>query len=70
MTGTDTSAGRTWRYRFSVDDDHELEEQQLGGDEAAEAHGRELSKARQAAVTIKRHNHVDWEYVTEVDERS
>jgi len=31
--------------------------------------GERLSKARQIPVIIERRDHVDWEYVTEADER-
>ena len=46
-----------------------METCELSGDDAAETHARELSKARESPVVIERHDHVDWEYVTEADER-
>lgn len=70
MTDTEPSSGRTWLYRFSRADDVEIETRHFDGDESAESYARELSKAQDTPVTLKRHNHVDWEYVTEVDERS
>lgn len=69
MTDTEPSHGRTWRYRFSLPGDVEIEICELNGNDTAEQHARELSKARQAPVTIKYHDLVDWVYVTEVDER-
>jgi hypothetical protein len=67
---TDTeSAGRSWRYRFSQPGDIEIEIRDLNGDDAAETYARELSTAQQIPIIIKRHDHVDWEYLTEVDER-
>ncbi|MGH9106166.1 MAG: hypothetical protein ACRDZX_10080 [Acidimicrobiales bacterium] len=56
-------------YRFSQPGEVEIETCQLDGDEAAEDHARELSKARQCPVVIERRDHVDWEYLTEADER-
>ena len=32
-------------------------------------YARELSKSQVVPVIIERHDHVDWEYVTEADER-
>lgn len=56
-------------YRFSLPDDTEIETRDLDGSDSAEAHARELSKARGLPIVVKWHDHVDWEYVTEVDER-
>jgi hypothetical protein len=68
MTHTEPSSGNTSRYQFSLSDGVEIEVRDLEDDDAAAAYARELSKARQDAIVIKRHDHVDWEYVTEVDE--
>jgi hypothetical protein len=57
-------------YRFSQPGGTAAETRELDGDTAAEDYARELSKARQSPIVIERHNHVDWEYVTEADERS
>ncbi len=47
----------------------EIEISELNSNDAAEAHAREMSKARQTPVTIQYHDLVDWVYVTEVDQR-
>jgi len=70
VTDTEPSSGRTWRYRFSRPGDEEIEVGEFAGDEAAEAHARQLSKASETPVIIQRHGIVDLEYITEVDERS
>ncbi len=59
------------RYRFCrPPDEAEIETRELAGDEAAEAYARELSRAQGCPVVIQRlHGHVDWRYLTEVDER-
>ncbi len=69
MTDTEPPPARPWLYRFSRPGGIELETRELAGNDAAEAHARELSKAQATPVTIQCHDHVDWEYVTEVDER-
>jgi hypothetical protein len=69
MTHTDPSSGRTWLYRFSRPGGIEIETRELSGDETAETYARELSKSQVVPVIIERHDHVDWEYVTEADER-
>jgi hypothetical protein len=69
MADTPASTDRTWRYRFALPDGTEIETGEHPGDDAAEARARELSVAQVTAVTVERHNRVDWEYVTEVDER-
>ena len=56
-------------YRFSQPGGAEIETRELGDDEAAETYGRELSRPGESVIVIERHNHVDWEYVTEADER-
>jgi len=70
MTDTESSPGRTWLYRYSRPGGVEIETAEFHGDQAAEAHARELSKAQAVPVVVERHDHVDWEYLTEVDERS
>lgn len=70
MTDTEPSSARTWQYRFSRPGHIEVETRELGGDDPAETHARELSKAQDSPIVIERHDHVAWEYVTEVDERS
>lgn len=69
MTDTGPSSARTWLYRFVRPGNIELETRQMSGDEAARTYARELSKAQDSPVTVERHDRVDWEYVTEVDER-
>jgi hypothetical protein len=69
MSNTGPSGGNTWLYRFSQPGGIEIETRQLDGDESAEEIARELSKSQEVPVVIERHNHVDWEYVTEADER-
>jgi hypothetical protein len=69
MTNTEPSSGKTWQYRFSRPDGVEIETCELNRDDAAEAHARELSKAQESPIVVQRHDMVDWEYVTEVDER-
>lgn len=64
-----TSAGRTWRYRFSEPGGVEIETGEFAANDLAEAHARELSKARQVPVVVQYHDLVDWVYVTEADER-
>jgi hypothetical protein len=67
MTETGPQLGM---YRFSRPDGTEIETRKVDDDDAAEAVARELSQAQQVPVTIERYGHVDWEYVTEADERS
>jgi hypothetical protein len=69
MTDTGASSGRTWRFRFSLHGEEEIEVRELDSNEAAEDYARELSKARQEPITIQYHDLVDWVYVTEVDQR-
>jgi hypothetical protein len=69
MTETGPAAAKTWRYRFARPDGEEIEIGEFTSDEAAEIRARALSKAQDAPIVIGRHDHVDWEYVTEVDER-
>jgi hypothetical protein len=57
------------RYRFSRPDQTEIEIRELDNDEVAEMIARELSRAQEVPVVIERYGHVDWEYVTEADER-
>jgi hypothetical protein len=71
MPESGPSIDKDWRYRFSRPGNVEIEIQEFAGDEAAEAHARELSKSLDTAVIVHRlHGHVDWEYLTEADERS
>ena len=69
MTDTGPSSAKTWLYRFSRPGGTEIETRELDGDDTAETHARELSKAQGSPVVIERRDHVDWEYVTEADER-
>jgi hypothetical protein len=69
MTDTDPSSGKKWLYRFSRPGGTEIETRELNGDDSAETYARKLSEAQVTPVIIKRHDTVDWEYVTEVDER-
>lgn len=69
MTDADPSHAKTWRYHFTRPGGAEIEAGDFDGDEAAEARGREISKAEASAIVVERHDLVDWEYVTEVDER-
>jgi hypothetical protein len=66
ITGPD---GEVWLYRFSRPGGVEIETRELADDDAAAAIARELSRAQETPVVIERHDHVDWEYVTEADER-
>lgn len=61
----------TWTYRFVGDDGSVLEMAELADDRAAEDHGRDVSRQRNALVKVERRSrHVEsWEYVTEADER-
>jgi hypothetical protein len=59
----------TWLYRFSRPGGIEIETRALSSDDKAEEIARELSRAQETPVVIERHDHVDWEYVTEADER-
>jgi hypothetical protein len=68
-TESGPAATKTWRYRFSRPDGEEIEIGEFTSDEAAETYARALSKTAEVPVKIGRHDHVDWEYVTEVDER-
>ena len=47
----------------------EIETRELSNDEEAEIVAREISRAQEVPVVIERFGHVDWEYVTEADER-
>jgi hypothetical protein len=69
MTDTGPSTGNTSLYRFAEPGGAEIETRAFDSDDAAESYARELPKARETPIVIERHNHVDWEYVTEVDER-
>ncbi|HEX3539880.1 MAG TPA: hypothetical protein VHT75_05490 [Acidimicrobiales bacterium] len=68
---TDASSGRTWHYRFSQPDGTNIETHEFSGDDRAEAHARELSTSLGVPVKVFRlHGTVDWEYLTEADERT
>ena len=56
-------------YRFSEPGDIEIETRQLDDDDSAESYARQLPRAQETPIIIQRHDHVDWEYVTEVDAR-
>lgn len=68
MTGQEPPK-RTWHYRFVQPGGVEIETGEFGGNDLAEAHARELSKAHHSPIIVEYHNLVDWVYVTEADER-
>ncbi len=70
MTDTGPQSVKSARYRFSRPGGAEIETRELDSDDDAEMVARELSRDQQVPVTIERYGHVDWEYVTEADERS
>ncbi|HUB70275.1 MAG TPA: hypothetical protein VL984_07625 [Acidimicrobiales bacterium] len=70
MADTQQPSDETGLYRFSVSGGAEIETRRLDSDDAAEEYARQLPVAKEQPVLIERHDHVDWEYVTEVDERS
>lgn len=66
------SSGPKSTYRFFLPggaDIQEIERIELDSDDAAEEHARSLPQAKESPVVIERQGHVDWEYVTEIDER-
>jgi hypothetical protein len=69
MTDNGQPSGKSWHYRFSRPGDVEIETGDFGGDDAAESRARELSTTLVVPVVVERHGVVDWQYVTEVDER-
>jgi hypothetical protein len=69
MVASGPPSRRIRRYRLSNHDQGEIEIIEAQDDEAAEAHARSVSKARKMPVIIDRQTIVDWDYVTEVDER-
>ena len=69
MTDTGPNSGKPSIYRFSRPGGAEIERRELNDDESAEMIARELSRAQVVPVVIERFGHVDWEYVTESDER-
>jgi hypothetical protein len=69
MTDTGPHPAKSSRYRFSRPDGTELETRELDNDEVAEMIARDISRAQDVPVVIERYGHVDWEYVTEADER-
>ncbi|MDA8295583.1 MAG: hypothetical protein M0004_03160 [Actinomycetota bacterium] len=60
---------RRFRYRFARPGNEELATGEYESDDAAEAAARRLSSDQRTPVIVERHDLVDWEYVTEVDER-
>lgn len=70
MADPGSSSGHTPLYRFLQPDGTEVEQRELPDDDAADDYAVELSKARQTPITVQRRDYVDWEYVTEADERS
>lgn len=71
MADTEPFSGRTTQYRFSRPGGVEIETADFNGDNWAEAYARELSASENSPVIIHRlRGIVDWEYVTEVDERA
>jgi hypothetical protein len=52
-----------------LSDGTEVDTGEFGGNDLAEQHARELSKARNSAIVVQYHDLVDWVYVTEADER-
>jgi hypothetical protein len=71
VTDAGSSSGRTTQYRFSRPGGVEIETVDLNGDDWAETYARELSASQNSPVVIHRlRGIVDWEYVTEVDERA
>jgi hypothetical protein len=70
MTDSDSPLARSYRYRFSRPSGEEIETCELANDEAADSHARTLSRSASVPVVIHRLlGHVDWEYVTEADDR-
>ncbi len=69
MTDSRPSSAGAQRYRFTRPGGVEIETNELESDDAAEAYARDLSKGQGTPVIVERHDHVDWEYVTEVDTR-
>lgn len=67
MTG---SSPRMWSFRFVRPDGSEIEAGAFAGEGEAEDHARVLSKSGDTPVKVERQSLVDWDYVTEVDERS
>jgi hypothetical protein len=70
MTDTGPHSPKTSLYRFCRSDGTEIETRELDNDDVAEMVARDISKAQDVPVVIERYGHVDWEYVTEADERS
>jgi len=69
MSDSGPSHGYTWRYRFARPDGTEIDEQVHSSDDAAVSAARALPLASETPIVIHRHDLVDWQYVTEIDER-
>ena len=71
MADTELSTGpHAYSYRFSRPGGDELETGVFANDDEADTHARRLSREQDTPVVIHRlHGHVDWEYVTEADDR-
>ncbi|MCU1494827.1 MAG: hypothetical protein JWO62_2591 [Acidimicrobiaceae bacterium] len=69
MTDTRPSSDKTWLYRFSRPGGVEIGTHELNSDDAAALYARQLPQAGETPIVIERHDLVDWEYVTEIDER-
>lgn len=69
MTGMERPSAQTSLYRFLRPGAVEIETGEFPDEDAAVSHARELSGSHNVAVTVEHHDHVDWEYLAEVDER-
>lgn len=70
MTDSAAAPGHGYSYRFSRPGGDELETHAFASDDDADLHARRLSRAENTPVLIHRlHGNVDWEYVTEADDR-
>lgn len=69
MSDLGQNAGGNSLYRFLQPGQTDGETQQMGDDATAENYARQLSTTQSVPIIIERRDHVDWEYVTEVDER-
>lgn len=71
MTATAPGSGNVHQYRFMQpgEAEVEIEVKAFDSDDAAEDYARDLPLAKESPIIIEKRGHVDWEYVTEVDER-